>query len=574
VDLFVILWLSLHGQAHLDIVDRSIHHVLVAIEDSLFRDVPYGLILGLYPNDRGWRFWQGSQDTECLNAMSQIELGRMVGFLPYLAPLLFRRSPVRENAARTLAQLFRTDLQRSLTFLSQGLGRRVHYETRAADELRQISAQSTRTLDVPSDHAWAAFGVLSFHGSGWVREAAVEKLAEVAGGMEIPFLLYRANDWVDLVAKRALVALETRLRTVPIRSFSEHLATLFELRSRQRGHLSGFHEKVIERIARHEEIGFLSSAARASASIGLRRWILSVATSAAAFRSESVELARELRNDKDPAVRANAWARIWADQKNQIDLREGLTDPWPTIRRRCLELLCDAEPAQHRVALNGALFDVSSLVRATARLYLARVPGSNPNSVYRERLQLGETAPPAALFGIAESGKREWVVLLVPFLRSSRVCLRRAAVFAIGSLDASSFAAEIRAALLDPSPKVSKAAGMVLEKHRALASNDFLEAALSAKNPIHVRRTALRLISTLSKWDQVVMLLKALGYAPEFRTVIHCNLRRWQQQYNRSFATPSDEQLANLASLIGIRRASLPAEMTRDFESIVGIFQR
>jgi hypothetical protein len=170
------------------------HHHPVAIEDSLFRDVPYGLILGLYPEDRGWKFWQVSHDTECLNAMSQIESGHMVGFLPYLAPLLFRPSPVRENAARTLAHLFRTDLPRSLTFLSQGLGRSVDYETRAADELRQISAQSTRALDVPCDHAWAAFGLLSFHGSGWVRQAAVEKLAEVAGGLEIPFLLYRAND--------------------------------------------------------------------------------------------------------------------------------------------------------------------------------------------------------------------------------------------------------------------------------------------------------------------------------------------------------------------------------------------
>lgn len=546
----------------------------MAIDDPLFRDVPYELILGLYPQKRGWKLWQRTQDSECLQAMSQIESRRMLGFLPYLAPLLFRRSPVGETAARTLVRLFLTDLPGSMAFLSVGLGRSVHYETRAADELRQISAQSVRTLDVPSEYAWAAFGLLSFHGSGWVREAAVERLTELSGGMEIPFLLHRANDWVDLVAKKAELALATRLSTAPIRRFSEHLPTLFQLRSRHRGHLSGFQQAVLERIAHHEEVAFLSGVAGNTESIGLRRWVLSVATSCAELRPEAAELAKELRHDKDPVVRANAWARIWTDQKNQIDAREGLTDSWSSIRRRCLEILCDADPAPHRAALLTALFDGSSFVRATARLYLERLPGADPDSVYRERLQLGDAAPPAALFGIAESGRNEWAMLLHPFLKASRVSLRRAAVLAIGSLDAAAFSAEIRAALLDPSARVSKAACVVLGKNSAAVSRDFLETALSAANLIHVRRAAVRLISALGKWDQVVMLLKALGSAPEFRTLIHFDLRRWQQRYNRSFATPSEEHLASLESLIKHQQGSFPKEMTRDLENILAIFRR
>jgi HEAT repeat protein len=505
--------------------------------------------------------------------MAEIEAKGLIGFLPYLAPLAASASiDVRETAARTIARLLESDLPACLAFLSLGLGRIVHYETPAADALRGITRDDVWRLKVSAANASACFGLLSFHGNGWVREAALDRLSSITDGKEIPFLLYRSNDWVELVAKKAAALLEERLNTVPVRRFSQHLPILFQLRSRQRGYLSEFQVRLLDRIAREEEIGFLADAAHNAKTVGLRRWILSIAAAAADSRPDTGSFLKELRSDSDPIVRANAWARIWKTPTAAADFRDGLNDSWPAIRRRCLEALCDSNPAIHQSILHTSLFDSSSMVRATARHYLGKIPGADPDQVYRNRLKAGDATPPAALFGISESGHKEDVELLRPFLSASRVSLRRAAVLAIGHLDGAAFGAEIKAALRDKSRGVSKAARLVLEKHSHLLTRDFLLDALSEERPLHVRRGAVRLISSLNKWDRVITLLDALITAPEFNDLIRAEMVRWLQMYNRSFVQPSRDQLAELKRLVGAQSSMLSEELARELSQIANTF--
>ena len=53
---------------------------------------------------------------------------------------------------------------------------------------------------------------MASHANGFVRAAALEVLAQCAGGQEIPFFSLRANDWVEPVAARASELLLSRLR--------------------------------------------------------------------------------------------------------------------------------------------------------------------------------------------------------------------------------------------------------------------------------------------------------------------------------------------------------------------------
>lgn len=539
-------------------------------DDARFQDVPYGLILSLYPTKRGWEIWKPAPDDERLRAMAEIEAKCLIGFLPYLAPLsTTATAEVRETAARTIARLLEADLPACLAFLSLGLGRLVHYETAAADALRGITREHVRRLSLTGEHAWAVLGLLSFHANGWVREAALERLVPLASGKEIPFLLYRSNDWVDLIAKRAMASLEERLETLPIRRFSDHLPVIFQLRSRQRGYLSEFQARLLDRIAREEEVGFLAEVARNARTVGLRRWLLSIAAAAPNSRPDVASFLKELRHDSDPIVRANAWARIWAAPSTAgDDLHEGLNDSWPAIRRRCIEILCDSNPAVHQPILHAALFDGSSMVRATARYFLGKIPGADVDHIYRDRLNAGEATPPAALFGVSESGRKEDAVLLRPFLRASRVSLRRAAVLAAGHLDGGAFGAEMKAALHDEARGVSKAARLVLERHSHLLTRNFLLDTLREGRPLHVRRAAVRLISALNKWDRVITLLDALTVAPEFNDLIRAEIERWLQMYNRSFVQPSRDQLIMLKRLIAVHDSMLPPDLSRELSQI------
>lgn len=57
----------------------------------------------------------------------------------------------------------------------------------------------------------AAAGLASLHPSGFVREAAVERLATSDDPLALPFLLLRANDWVSPVRDAAVAGVEAIL---------------------------------------------------------------------------------------------------------------------------------------------------------------------------------------------------------------------------------------------------------------------------------------------------------------------------------------------------------------------------
>lgn len=539
-------------------------------EDPRFQELPYELILRLYPSQKKWEFWKLSPDAEQVDALAEIERKRLVGFLPYLAPFITSDSlEVREAVGRTIVKLLKTDLPACLAFLSLGLGRMVHFETPAPDALRGITRDEVRNLKPSADSAWGVFGLLSFHSNGWVREAALDQLALLHDGREIPFLLYRANDWVSLIAEKAAARFEERLSRAPVQHFSTHLAVVYQQRARQRGVVSGVHARLLARVSSEVEVSFLENLAREAKSLGFRRWLLALAT-ADQSRPEARALAAKLRQDSDPVLRGNAWADVWNNPSNTAELLEGLKDDWPPIRRRCLEVLGESNPEKHRGALEAALFDVSAMMRATGRHFLTKVPGADPDKLYQERLGSANPVSPAILFGISESGRKEDVSLLCPFLSAPRIALRKAAVFAVGNLDVDACSSEIKAALHDPSRGVSKAALLVLEKHPRLLTRDFLFDALDEKRPLHVRRAAIRLIANLAKWDRIVLLLEALANAPEFNDIIRDEVRRWFQTYNQSYAQPTREQLEALKRLTEAQAALLPIEIVRELRQISG----
>jgi hypothetical protein len=52
----------------------------------------------------------------------------------------------------------------------------------------------------------------SFHQSGYVREAAINKLDQITSGTELSFLILRLNDWVSNVRDAAYGAIGSRLK--------------------------------------------------------------------------------------------------------------------------------------------------------------------------------------------------------------------------------------------------------------------------------------------------------------------------------------------------------------------------
>jgi HEAT repeat protein len=72
-------------------------------------------------------------------------------------------------------------------------------------------------------------GLASLHNSGYVRQAAVRRLAEGRDGFEVPYLLLRVNDWVSPVRKAARAALWERLRPEHARHLVRNLSLVTRL---------------------------------------------------------------------------------------------------------------------------------------------------------------------------------------------------------------------------------------------------------------------------------------------------------------------------------------------------------
>ena len=100
----------------------------------------------------------------------------------------------------------------------------------SAEDLAWLDEQMRHRLVVGGSSAWyqlrpaqldafqgfrgcavSLLGPASFHGCGYVREQAVELLAKIFDGSELPYLLIRTNDWVAQVRCAALEAIRARI---------------------------------------------------------------------------------------------------------------------------------------------------------------------------------------------------------------------------------------------------------------------------------------------------------------------------------------------------------------------------
>ncbi len=112
--------------------------------------------------------------------------------VPYAGWLLFgRRREVNQSAEQLLALLLQSLRSSELPALDDQMR---GYGPWWASWDRIEPADVRRLKQTAS--TWATLAVLSMHRSGYVREAALRRLAETNDGTELPYLFIRLNDWV------------------------------------------------------------------------------------------------------------------------------------------------------------------------------------------------------------------------------------------------------------------------------------------------------------------------------------------------------------------------------------------
>jgi len=496
------------------------------------------LIRGLYAGQSFWEKLIGRQDPPLL-AFDEIASSGEALAIPHLTTFLLNgRSGVREAAARTIRRLITSVPSTDFAQLDEACRNDWSYESSASSVWRRLKRTDVKQFwRLPS--AVAIVGVTSCHGSGFIRDAAVNELANIFDGSELPFLLMRLNDWVGAVRESTATAVLHRIRPDYATHFFRHLRLVFRLRSCGRSQ----HEQIVTAVT-----GLLREPSAASIlREGIQsndRWLRreSFRMAIAAKSDQSTALLKEMLSDSDPIMRLWAARNVLA-RLNDAELQPllfGLVhDRFMPVRCEALNLLAQRASADASNRIADALLDIHSSVRALARHWIrTRQPEFDFASVYRQ--SLGEVSPMrqrAAILGLSETGTPADAEAMLLFLDAPFVSTRKAAIRTLAALGGHRYVEEFVAALTDEHPGISNEATRALA-NRAGLFTERLQSLFRAESRPHVRKNVFKLLINQPFWARGIFLFEALRDRDEH--IIESGrraLRDWLMR-SRSMATP------------------------------------
>ena len=422
----------------------------------------------------------------------------------------------------------------------------------------------------------SALCIASCHASGYVRQAAVERLdREITSGVEIPFLLLRLDDWVAVVRQAAEQAVAHRLSDSDRQAYLKLLPLIAQMRSRLRTMESAALASIDDLL--RADVKALVDGALASESRRGRRFGLSLALALSRGVKETEEgvLERVIRS-KDPAARLQL--ACWLAAGNTLPelqrqlIPRLLDDRVVAVRRVALGWCATREPGNHVATLRAALLDPSALIRSIAQFHLPKIEPIDLRHFYRAAVtEFERRLLKAALGGLGETGRSTDADLVVRFLDAPEPKIRRAALGALAKLALETHLEIFVDALQSSSAGVSRQARIALDRHAQIVGAGRLEAIFAEARHAHVRRQALSLINQLPKWQKLPLLIEIFGGSDEsIRKVAENFLRNWLANYNRTHnIQPTKAEVARIRRAMDAQGLKLEGRLRLEFGALV-----
>ena len=469
-----------------------------------------------------------------------------------IVPFVLSETSVAFAAANAVHKLLRGTTVNDLAWLDSALRVRSPYAGEQFYEWHKMSPSQIGRLERFGDASISVLGLASFHQSGYVREAAIERLSLITTGAEVPFLILRLNDWVSNVRDASYNAVRSRLKPEYCRSFIANFALLSRLEYAGRAD----HKQIIQEInglLRSHECRAVLLESLKSEDRFVRRASFRLALEST--DSDLQQIVRLALSDPDTVVRTWAARRVSTAFEGRT-LHQFLElmkrDRFMPVRREALRIAVKLTSPQLHDELRTALLDAHVSMREESRYHSRLILLMDFAAFYRQHLTAAEPRTLySAISGLGETGKAEDDRLIVPYTSHALSKIRRAAVRALANLNRETHLDVFIEALKDDVPSVSR------QGLEALADQGFLVSAARAWELFktaphdHVKVNALSLIESLSKWDSIGYLVRALCDADEaIVEMSRSGIQRWLARFNRSFSSPTAEQIAKLRSAL------------------------
>jgi len=345
-----------------------------------------------------------------------------------------------------------------------------------------------------------ALVVAACSADGYLREAAVHRLAVSPDPEAVPLLLIRCVDWVGPVREAAREAVVSKLDESALRAV---LPLLGLLRRRQ---VDDWMTTLFR-----DRLPDLLDAALAVEDRETRRWAHREAL-ALLSRERLLEIATR---DEDFVVRAITGTAL-LDRGECVE--ELLAAGAPKVRVRALTQVGHAEPY---------LADRTSAVRTMAQALVLKA-GGDPAAHYRAL-----PVSPGMLAGLGETGTSDDAERLVRCLTDARPRIRALAVRGLRRVAPDSTA--VRALLAAPSPAVTRQ--VVAFLRGTFVDVPTLQGLLAADRPLHTRRAAVALLRDHNTWTRLHTDLTLLA-DPALAAEAEQDIRAWQDHVTGMYTNP------------------------------------
>lgn len=507
-------------------------------------------------------------DRERVAAIEVLGESGAIWVVPHLARFLFASVPEARVAAGEACVVLLSGAG-----ASEYLWLEHNFRSGTADDpqaLRALQPREVHAQATASGRYSVACGLLSLHWNGHVREAAVRCLGSSGEAQAVPFLLLRLNDWVTQVRGAAKEALAACVASAGLEPLVLHLPLLARLERGARARAGGFVEEIRQMLLQQPAAVYagLQSPDRA-----VRKECMRLA--AAATRATREELIARGLASLDPAVQLLALPYALESAQPSRWLEPALaflSSRLVPLRLAALDALSLLSPERSLEAARGALLDPCTSVRHLARWILSRAEEQGFAILYRQVL----AEPPAgdrligALGGLGETGTKDDLAKVVPFLEHPRARVKKAAVRAAAKLAPLSQVSLFVPLLLSSSSRVSCEARRALEARIRFARPAEVRGWFGRASLPPARRNALRLIERLPTWHRLEGCLEITcrgGREPLAEEALALALRVLSRA-DLGFTRPEPEQRSRIWSFLAELEPRLPDGTLRMFEGV------
>jgi HEAT repeat protein len=512
---------------------------------------------------------------EQLSLIQQIADTAEPAVIPDLLPILIIGNKKAISACaraihRLLQQLKAADFARFDEYVRQG-----YSNWRAPREpWYSIKPNDVSHLASLGEMSVSLLGIASCHTNGHVREEALRELGKTQTGEELPFLLIRANDWVEVIRSLVLKLLLERIRP----DYLPHLLSWLPLALRLGKAGRGDHAAIIGAIRKlfdgpeaHQTLrnGFNSQ------DRFVRRFCYEIA-----LHSANADLSTVLQRaflEPDTQIRRCAVLKL-CDALPNDELNEFLfrarRDVYMPVRREALRMYDEKYPDQAHKEFRSALLDSNTAIRDYAQYFFRRKGGLDLRDYYLQALETVSGAKLcAAIAGTGETGLPEDAKLIARFISSPSNGVRAVALHVLARPNPDLYLEQFLLSLADPSAKVTAEVVRALSKRVNSLGGERLWEIYSRCRYLHGRRRALFLLARIKKWDSITYLIQSLS--DQDSSLVSLSQRyigRWLSRYNRTFSTPSKEQLARVRKVLDEYRLLVSPEVLRQLDSLMQSF--